>query len=119
MIIAEFLGFKNLKHIDSPDFSIADGVWADNPKHPPHACPRIKVPNYLEEFYAMKNAITSLPSEKRDYREEGNYWSVLGEVCGADYARTVDDGLERVVMSPVCKYAEAFIRVIGKWENDL
>ena len=117
MVIAEAVGYKNLKHIDAPDCYIADGVWADNPKHPPHSIPRIKVPNYVEDFVAMKQAIKSLPPEKLDYRFEGNYWSVLSEVCHGDYARTADDHLERVIMSPTSKYAEAFIRTLGKWEE--
>jgi hypothetical protein len=113
--IAEYCGYKNIKHIDAPDCLMADGVWADNPKHPPHVIPRIKVPDYIKDLNAMHKAenVLTIPQQLA-------YFQNLSQIL-----ETNPDGTHKF---GVCMYwetthanasqrAETFLRTIGKWEE--
>ena len=102
--IAEYCGYKNIKHIDAPDCLIADGVWADNPNHPPQVTQRIKVPDYINDLNAMHEAEEHLSTE-----EIKTYMGHLLDIMGISVWCITHVSAEQ--------RAEAFLKTIGKWEE--
>lgn len=118
MAIATAVGWKNVKWIggeDCPDQFT--GAYADNPKSPPHACPRIRVPDYLGDLNecaqferTLKDNHTSQDFEKARYIGHlENLVARRAAECGWSFA---------LVTASAGEKCEAFLKAKFLWKDE-
>lgn len=107
IVIAEFCGWKNCKHIGEY------GVYADNPKHPPHAAARINVPEYIYDLNAMRKAEKMLTDDQFPAYHH-NLLVITQPETPASHVHI----FRAFISATAGQKAQALIRALGKWEED-
>jgi hypothetical protein len=109
--IAEACGWKDIKDTNHEDVDIESRsiiYWSGLTGVPPefiHYENRIKIPDYLNDLNAMHEAEKSLD----DVTQRGDYWDYLSSLT--------HEGFE-MCHATAAQRAEAFLRTLGKWEDD-
>jgi hypothetical protein len=109
--IAEACGWKDIKDTNHEDVDIESRsiiYWSGLTGVPPefiHYENRIKIPDYLNDLNTMHEAEKSLD----DVTQRGDYWDYLSSLT--------HEGFE-MCHATAAQRAEAFLRTVGKWEDD-
>jgi hypothetical protein len=109
--IAEACGWEDIKDTNHEDVDIESRsiiYWSGLTGVPPefiHYENRIKIPDYLNDLNTMHEAEKSLD----DVTQRGDYWDYLSSLT--------HEGFE-MCHATAAQRAEAFLRTVGKWEDD-
>jgi hypothetical protein len=120
--IAQACGWKDIKDTNHEDVDIESRsivYWSGLTGVPPefiHYENRIKIPDYLNDLNAMHEAEKTLTPEYQPAKGESQWSDYLGWLgfCGENKTREVYE----CVTASAAQRAEAFLRTIGKWEDD-
>ena len=110
--IAEACGWKDIKDTNHEDVDIESRsiiYWSGLTGVPPefiHYENRIKIPDYLVDLNAMHEAETVL-----NYNQMNRYQNI-------ELSRFVRAGTTWICRATAAQRAEAFLRTLGKWEDD-
>lgn len=103
-------GFVEENSFSSPGKLIRLDRWID-----PNGIPHRRLPDYLHDLNAMREALTSLTAAQQDV-----YACFLGSITGGrsiDFGAKCVNATTAILFASAAQQAEAFLRAIGKWKK--
>jgi len=113
--IAEYLGLKVAQSIgDNADCWFTKEMERDRRQRWPNACVVRTIPDYLNDLNAMHEAEETLQSHHLCYEYNNKLYNILGNTVG----NRADKPHHWTWHATAAQRAEAFLKTIGKWEEN-